>query len=531
MLAQLAARFPELPSTSAEVRLAVLAALVDTPPPRDIAFWEMMLGQDSQAYAGMALSGVLATNPEHAVAMLPRFPDNERLGQAAALKLDLAWDSLPPRERFQFVQDIQAIIPRCGRQFGGPVQAWADSKKQIRTVAATGQPLANSDSELISHLLEQLGLALQHIRPPGRSASSHEMMADILRELSSACVVVNRDLAILYANKMARKHFGSSEEQKRELQFGDLPQVLGAQISEVLKSGAAVSNFRFKPGEESGAVFNATIVPFQGQQSGLPAAALLMAEEMTQNEQLGRLEIEIAKLRLVKTMADRLTHEIGNALVPLSVHQQMLSERLGAKSVDLDFLRTMERDLSEGVRRVARLTNQMRFLARDSLMSQEAFPLGPLLEEAFQDARRNQPAKSSQLKYDTGNKPIILVGDRLALKHAMAEVMLNALQANPADPRIDIHLRAEGVGEGNAGQLGVQIEVEDNGPGFTADAAEKASAPFFTTRNIGLGLGLAVSRKIIETHRGKLEIVPPRSHPSGLVRISLPVETTRVRTH
>jgi len=394
----------------------------------------------------------------------------------------------------------------------------------------TGEPLVNSELELIFHLLEQLGLALKNIWLHDQLVSNHEMMADILRELSSACVVVSRDLAVLHANKMARKHFGRSERQKGELEFSDLPQVLGTKIYQVLRTGAAVSSFKFKPGDDSGAVFNANIVPFQRQQPGLPAAALLMVEDMTQSEQLQRLEVETAKLRLVKTMADRLTHEIGNALVPLSVHQQMLGEKLAARSVDLDFLQTMEHDLAEGVRRIARLTNQMRFLARDSLAAQEAFPLGPLLEEAYQEARRCQPGKNSQLKYDTGNKPIILTGDRLALKHALAEVMLNALQANPADPRIDIHLRAEQVGDGNGGQLGVQIEVQDNGPGFTSDSAEKASIPFFTTRNVGLGLGLTVSRKIIETHRGKLEIVPPKSNHPGLIRISLPLETTNLQT-
>jgi hypothetical protein len=136
MLATLAASFPELPHISVQVRLAVLAALVDTPPPRDMAFWETMLAQDLEKYAALALSGVLATNPEQAVSMLPRFPDDELLGQAAALTLDLTWDELPRRERFQFVQDIQAILARCGRRFGAPVRAWADSKKQTRTVVA-----------------------------------------------------------------------------------------------------------------------------------------------------------------------------------------------------------------------------------------------------------------------------------------------------------------------------------------------------------------------------------------------------------
>jgi len=68
----------------------------------------------------------------------------------------------------------------------------------------------------------------------------------------------------------------------------------------------------------------------------------------------------------------------------------------------------------------------------------------------------------------------------------------------------------------------VTIEVQDNGGGFTAEAARRVPSPFYTTRNVGLGLGLAVSQKIIETHHGRLEIVPS---PSGLVRVSLPAET------
>jgi signal transduction histidine kinase len=104
--------------------------------------------------------------------------------------------------------------------------------------------------------------------------------------------------------------------------------------------------------------------------------------------------------------------------------------------------------------------------------------------------------------------------------------MLNALQANPSDPKIGVRLEADATVNGAAGQ-GLQIEVQDNGAGFTPEAAEKAASPFFTTRNVGLGLGLTVSRKIIETHHGKLEIVPPRSGHAGVVRISLPLESAQ----
>ena len=241
-----------------------------------------------------------------------------------------------------------------------------------------------------------------------------------------------------------------------------------------------------------------------------------MAEDLTQSEQLRRLEVEAANLRLIKSMADRLAHEIGNAMVPLSTHQQLLAE----KFKDKEFLASLDHALADGVKRVTRLINQMRFLARDGQIEQEAFPVGKLIEEAYQEARKHQPAEVATLQYENGGKPIIVTGNRAALKHALAEVMLNALQANPIEPKIGVRLHTEN----NNGHEDLQIEVEDNGTGFTAEAAKQAPAPFFTTRIVGLGLGLTVSRKIIETHHGKLEIVPSQSGHSGVVRISLPMD-------
>jgi signal transduction histidine kinase/ActR/RegA family two-component response regulator len=388
----------------------------------------------------------------------------------------------------------------------------------------TGEPLVNAELELIFHLLEQLGLAIKNIWLHDQLAGNHEMMAEILRELSSACIVVSRDLTILHANKTARRYFGRTEHRSGEMEFSDLPQLLGAKVYQVLKTGSAISRFRYEPEDSPGTVYNINVVPFQRPQAGLPASALLMAEDLTQSEQLQRLEAEAADLRLVKTMADRLTHEIGNAMVPLSTHQQLLAD----KWKDAEFRASLNVALSDGVRRVTRLINQMRFLSRDTLSSQDAFPLAPLIEEAYQEACKNQPTKAAPLDYDTGHTPIVLTGDRTALKHALAEVMLNALQANPTDPKVGVRSHAE---SGVNGLLGLQIEVQDNGAGFAPEAADKAPAPFFTTRNVGLGLGLTVSRKIIETHRGKLEILAPKSGQAGLVRISLPLDrslTTQV---
>jgi len=382
----------------------------------------------------------------------------------------------------------------------------------------TGELLVNAELELIFHLLEQVGLALRNIWLHEQLAGNHEMMTDVLRELSSACIVVGHDLKVLHANKSARRHFGQKNKRTGEMDFSDLPQALGAKIYQVLKTGAAMGPYRYEPESSPGTVYNINIVPFQRGNAAVPVSALLTAEDLTQAEHLQNLELEAANLRLVKSMADRMAHEIGNTMVPLSTHQQLLAE----KYKDAEFRQSLDHALADSVKRVTRLINQMRFLAREGHVEQQTFPVGKLIEDAYQEARKHQSAEASKLQYDHAGKPISITGDRAALKHALSEIMLNALQANPKKPTVDVRLH---TADTNNGHQDIQIEVQDSGSGFTAEAAKKVPSAFFTTRNVGLGLGLTVSRKIIETHHGKLEIVPPQSGQSGVVRVSLPMDT------
>ena len=375
----------------------------------------------------------------------------------------------------------------------------------------TGEPLVNSELELIFRLLEQVGLALHNISLHDQLSGNHEMLAGVLRELSSACVVVGRDLKILHANKAARRHFGRKNERTGGFDFSDLPQTLGGKIYQVLKTGAALEPFRYEPDSSPGTVYSISIAPFRHDKSAAPSSVLLTADDLSQSEQLNRLQVEAANLRLVRNMADRLAHEIGNAMVPLSTHQQLLAEQFG----DREFRKSLDEAMSDGVKRVSRLVSQMRFLARDGQIKTETFPAEKLLEEAYADAVRQQPVKGAQMKIDNSGQASVLTGDRAALKHALSEIMLNALQANPKSPHIGVKLQTD------IGTQAVTIEVADTGAGFSVETAKKVPSPFYTTRNIGLGLGLSVSQKIIETHHGRLEIVPA---PAGLVRVSLPNE-------
>jgi signal transduction histidine kinase len=380
----------------------------------------------------------------------------------------------------------------------------------------TGEPLVNSELEVIFHLHQQLGVAIKNIWLHDEIAGSREMMAEVLSELSSACVVISQDMAVLHSNKMAGKYFNRSERRDRKLEFLDLPAALGAKVYQVLKTSTAISNFRYEPQDSSEGVFNINIVPLQKQPTGLPRSVVLLAEDLTQIERLHRLEIEAANLGLVKTMAYRLTNEISNAMVAIVAHHQLLAERWA----DQEFRASLSGALANSTRRVNRLGDQMRFLALEGPGSQQTFPIAPLIEEAFKEARRHQPTNDAQFKCEVAGTPIMMKGNRAAIKHALVEILINALQANRDDPKIAVRVQTASDG---TGPPSVQIEVQDNGAGFTAEVAQKAPEAFFTTRIVGSGLGLTVSRKIIESHQGKLELVPASPGQVGRVRVSLPL--------
>lgn len=381
----------------------------------------------------------------------------------------------------------------------------------------TGEPLLSSELQLVFHLLEQLGLAIKNIWLHDQVAANHELMTGIMRELNSACLVISSEMVVLHANKMARRFFGRPE-RRNELDFSDLPQGIGAKVYQVLQTGAGLSGYTHQPEDSPGAIYSINIVPFARQTTGLPSSVLLIAEDLSQAQVLKRLEIESASLRLVRDMAQGLTHEMGNALTRLNTYQQLLGEHLGKRNVSTDFLKSMESDAGSDLRRMGRLVNQMRHLSSDTVTSEETFPLEPLIKEAFQEASRLHTADNPRLTCEPGIKTVVLSGNRVALKHALTEILLNGLQAGGSAPSILVKANFNAISNGKPSLI---LEFRDDGPGFTEETASKATAPFFTTRNVGLGLGLTVSRKIVENHHGRLEIGPGNG-PAGGVKIFFP---------
>jgi signal transduction histidine kinase len=104
-------------------------------------------------------------------------------------------------------------------------------------------------------------------------------------------------------------------------------------------------------------------------------------------------------------------------------------------------------------------------------------------------------------------------GDRQALRRAALNLVRNAVEASP--PGAVVELAVE------AGGSGAAIQVGDRGPGLSPEARQRLGEPFFTTRERGTGLGLALARKAALAHGGALEVLD-REGGGTLARLALP---------
>ena len=380
----------------------------------------------------------------------------------------------------------------------------------------TGGTFSDEELAQLFHWLEELGVAIRNCWRHEQLAATHGLIDDILAGLGNGCIVVGSNCGILHANPAALRLIAPDRTTTRQIDFAEIPQQIGSLIFQVIQSGNPAAPFKWVPPTRPAISCRVTIHPFTVGNSQRPNAALLVLDDITEHERATRLEIEAGKLRLVRQMSWHLAHEIGNAVTPVSTMQQLLD----IQGDDAEVRRELSGVLSSSVKRNMRLTQQMNFLSRDwDGKLGDTAKLTDLIEGACQDASSYQTSKGKvALNMEKPKAAWKVNGDTKALRHAFSELLLNALQANPDNPTVTIRFK-EALA---AGKPGVAVEFQDTGTGFTRDVAERIGEPFQSTRSVGLGLGLSVSRKIIESHRGTIEIPHPDKSP-GIIRVTLPL--------
>jgi len=216
-----------------------------------------------------------------------------------------------------------------------------------------------------------------------------------------------------------------------------------------------------------------------------------------------RLE-EQRRLTTLGEMSAVLAHEIRNPLASLKGHAQLLVERLLPNSAER---RKADRVVDEATR-LEMLSTDLLDFARTGPMD-----LRPINPVALLRASAAQVSEGA-IGVDGQTAPERwLLDERRFGQAVLVNLLRNAVQASPPGRPPEARVMLEG------GRLVFQIR--DFGPGLPAGAEERIFDPFFTTRTTGTGLGLAVARRIVELHGGRI-VAANALEGGALFRIELP---------
>jgi signal transduction histidine kinase/DNA-binding NarL/FixJ family response regulator len=417
------------------------------------------------------------------------------------------------------------LDPKIAREFevlGGQVAIPVNDRERTLGVAVLGGRITGgefSDEELllVYHLLEELGLAVKNSWLHHQLVGSHRLFSNVLNGLTVGALVVGPTQQVIYANRAIGEFL--APRQPEQVDVHDLPAELAGKLHAVVEKGVEVAPFFFETSRQEPRVLRASIIPLREPAARLPQTALLLLEDFTKIQAAQRAEIESSNLKLISLIARRFAHEIRNSLVPLTTHAQLFDREIGQE----DFRASLKTALLRETQRIQRFTEQMLLLARSDQAAVELTPLEDVLRASFEKSRAFLGG-DAELQIKTEGPDVLLRCNRASLTHAFQEIFLNALQAGAeasAGPRkVDVTVRS--APERDARDE-VEIHVRDSGNGFAGESATRATEPFYTTRNTGVGLGLTIARRVIEAHQGRLDVQTRATPTDADLTIHLPL--------
>ncbi len=245
-----------------------------------------------------------------------------------------------------------------------------------------------------------------------------------------------------------------------------------------------------------------------------------MVEKLRQHRELEERLREAERLSAVGKLASGIAHEIRNPLNFMNLSIDHIRNRLGSGRPDgtAEALALMANIKAE-IHRLNTMIENFLTVGKPLTLNKSAVDLGTLIQDVVGLA--HQKAVEQGIAIEVGGRAPVprLQADPVQIKTCLMNVVLNAIQAMPAGGRLRI-TAASGSGT-------VDVTISDTGPGISADDLDRIFNPYFTTKKLGIGLGLAITKKIVEEHRGRITV---RSRPNeGTdVVISLPVERVEV---
>lgn len=245
----------------------------------------------------------------------------------------------------------------------------------------------------------------------------------------------------------------------------------------------------------------------------LLAQTITIAALMVQRRQrrwaeaeIQRQQTELAHVARVSTMgqlASALTHELNQPLGAILRNAEAAEIFLQNDQPDLEEVRAILADIRRDDKRAGDVIDRMRTLFKRRSLVSSRLDLRNLVEDTVALARPDAKARQIQLTVQISPQLPAAQGDRVHLQQVLLNLILNGMDAMAAAPRSQrsLNVRVRAAKDGN-----LEVAVSDCGTGIAPDNAVHIFEPFFTTKPNGMGMGLAISRTIIEAHGGNIRM-------------------------
>jgi two-component system, LuxR family, sensor kinase FixL len=348
-------------------------------------------------------------------------------------------------------------------------------------------------------------------RAAARRLQHDERFSGTLDPLPLAILVANSQGEILFANAAAEKLFGYSENALSGVVASELVPAL--QLNVIVGDSAYVDLAR--AGREpdgrrdlvarrrNGTEFPAevTVSPVSWESE---ICTLTTVTDHTERYELLRNRQQLAHLTRVSTLgelAGSLAHELNQPLTAILSNAQAAQRFLATEPVNLVEVREILHDLVEDNHRASEVIRKIRALVKKGALEAAPLSIASVVRDVALLVHSDAIVRGiNVLVAVTPDLPPVY-GDKVQLQQVLLNLVLNAFDALEAcsGPNREVSIEVVPAGDDT-----IRVAVRDDGTGLAGNTFDKLFLPFFTSKRDGLGLGLSISRSIVEMHGGRI---------------------------
>jgi two-component system, LuxR family, sensor kinase FixL len=248
-------------------------------------------------------------------------------------------------------------------------------------------------------------------------------------------------------------------------------------------------------------------------------------------ERLNLLQANMVHMARVSTMDEMgaaLAHELNQPLTALMLYLQAVERACerpdSTNPIPENVLAVLHKAVREA-ERAGNIIQRMRHFVEKRDPQRRLVDLNPLVVDALELTKFGTRPGSTSIKCDfEANLPQMFI-DPVQIQQILVNLARNALEAVKGRPKPEVVITTR------RGAKGVSIRVEDNGPGIRADAIPDLFKAFASSKNEGLGLGLAISKTIAQSHGGTIEVDPGGQGRGARFTLSLPLTAPGTERH